>query len=156
MTAPAARSEARAQRLRSRESGPRVVAIGGGTGLAQALQAITGYAGTVSAVVGVADDGGSSGRLAPALEIPPPGDIRKCLIALTPDDSVWRRLFEYRFEEADVSGHSLGNLIIASLADLEGDFEAALSCMRDPARLCRLRDSGFAAAPRTDRGDGRG
>jgi uncharacterized cofD-like protein len=106
--------------------GPRVVAIGGGKGLAQVLQAACRYAGTISAVVTVADDGGSSGRLAPALEIPPPGDIRKCLIALTPRDSVWRRLFEYRFEESDVGGHSLGNLIIASLADLEGDFEAAL------------------------------
>jgi len=106
--------------------GPSVVAIGGGKGLAQALTAMTRYAGSITAVVTVADDGGSSGRLAPALEIPPPGDIRKCLIALTPEDSVWRRLFEYRFESADVSGHSLGNLIIASLADLEGDFEAAL------------------------------
>ncbi len=106
--------------------GPRVVAIGGGKGLAQVLQAACRYAGTIAAVVTVADDGGSSGRLAPALEIPPPGDIRKCLVALTPRDSVWRRLFEYRFEESDVGGHSLGNLIIASLADLEGDFEAAL------------------------------
>ena len=106
--------------------GPRVVAIGGGKGLARALQAMTRYAGSITAVVTVADDGGSSGRLAPALEIPPPGDLRKCLIALTPEDSVWRRLFEYRFESADVSGHSLGNLIIASLADLEGDFEQAL------------------------------
>ena len=65
--------------------GPRVVAIGGGTGLARALEAIRGYAGTIDAVVTVADDGGSSGRLAPDLDIPPPGDIRKCLIALTPD-----------------------------------------------------------------------
>jgi uncharacterized cofD-like protein len=115
-----------AQALSIDRRGPRVVAIGGGKGLAQALQAMTRYAGEVTAVVTVADDGGSSGRLAPALEIPPPGDIRRCLIALTPDDSVWRRLFEYRFESADVSGHSLGNLIIACLADLEGDFEAAL------------------------------
>lgn len=106
--------------------GPKVVAIGGGKGLAQALQAMCRYAGEITAVVTVSDDGGSSGRLAPALEIPPPGDIRRCLVALTPEDSVWRRLFEYRFEGADVSGHSLGNLIIASLADLEGDFEAGL------------------------------
>lgn len=106
--------------------GPRVVAIGGGKGLAQALQAVAGYAGTIHAVVTVADDGGSSGRLATGLEIPPPGDIRKCLIALTAEDSVWRRLFEYRFEGADVRGHSLGNLIIASLTAIEGDFEAAL------------------------------
>jgi uncharacterized cofD-like protein len=108
------------------QAGPRVVAIGGGHGLAQALRAVTQYAGVTHAVVTVADDGGSSGRLAPALSIPPPGDIRQCLIALTPEDTVWRRLFQYRFDGADVVGHSLGNLIIASLADLEGDFEAAL------------------------------
>ncbi len=106
--------------------GPAVVAIGGGHGLAQALQGIRGYAGRVDAVVTVADDGGSSGRLVSALDIPPPGDIRKCLIALTPDESVWTQLFEYRFEEADVEGHSLGNLIIAALAEIEGSFEGAL------------------------------
>ncbi len=106
--------------------GPHVVAIGGGTGLARALEAIRGYAGRIDAIVTVADDGGSSGRLAPSLDIPPPGDIRKCLIALTPDDSVWRRLFEHRFTGADVEGHSLGNLIIAALADIEGSFEMAL------------------------------
>ena len=109
--------------------GPKVVAIGGGTGLARVLEAIRSYAGTIDAVVTVADDGGSSGRLAPELDIPPPGDIRKCLIALTPDESVWRRLFEHRFTEADVQGHSLGNLIIAALAEIEGSFELALrSC----------------------------
>jgi uncharacterized cofD-like protein len=81
--------------------------------------------------VTVADDGGSSGRLAPSLDIPPPGDIRKCLLALTPDESVWRQLFEHRFTGADVKGHSLGNLIIAALADIEGSFELALrSCER--------------------------
>jgi len=106
--------------------GPNVVAIGGGSGLAKALGAITRYAGRIHAVVTVADDGGSSGRLAPDLDIPPPGDIRQCLVALTPDDSVWKRLFEYRFAGSDVDGHSLGNLIIAALADLEGSFEAAL------------------------------
>jgi len=106
--------------------GPRVVAVGGGTGLARALEAIRGYAGKIDAIVTVADDGGSSGRLAPSLDIPPPGDIRKCLIALTPEESVWKHLFEYRFTGADVEGHSLGNLIIAALADIEGSFELAL------------------------------
>lgn len=106
--------------------GPHVVAIGGGTGLASALQAIRGYAGRIDAIVTVADDGGSSGRLAPSLDIPPPGDIRKCLIALTPDESVWSQLFEHRFTGGDVDGHSLGNLIIAALADIEGSFELAL------------------------------
>jgi uncharacterized cofD-like protein len=118
--------EALEQALSAERQGPHVVAIGGGTGLAAALRAMLRYAGRIDAIVTVADDGGSSGRLAPDLQIPPPGDIRKCLIALTPEDSIWRRLFEYRFEGADVSGHSLGNLIIASLADLEGNFAAAL------------------------------
>jgi len=106
--------------------GPDVVAVGGGHGLAQVLSAARLYAGRIDAIVTVADDGGSSGRLAPALDIPPPGDIRKCLVALTPDDSVWRRLFEYRFEGSDVAGHSLGNLIIAALAEIEGSFAAAI------------------------------
>lgn len=105
--------------------GPHVVAIGGGFGLSKALKAALNYARRVDAVVSVADDGGSSGRLAD-LEIPSPGDIRKCLLALTPDESIWKRMFEYRFEGADVAGHSLGNLIIAALSDIEGDFEQAL------------------------------
>ncbi len=117
--------EALMERSPSSLEGPGVVAIGGGHGLAQALRAMTRYAGTITAVVTVADDGGSSGRLAPGLDIPPPGDIRQCLLALTPD-SLWRRLFEYRFGGADVEGHSLGNLILAALSDVEGDFERAL------------------------------
>lgn len=110
-----------------RFTGPRVVAVGGGHGMAQVLDAVLGYAGSITAVVTVADDGGSSGRLVPELDIPPPGDIRRCLLALTPADSPWRHLFEYRFAGADVSGHSLGNLIIASLADIEADFESGLA-----------------------------
>ncbi len=106
--------------------GPAVVAVGGGHGLAQALLAIQEYADRVTAVVGVADDGGSSGRLSPAMSIPPPGDIRRCLVALTPKGSVWRDLFEYRFDEGDVAGHSLGNLIVAALSRITGDFEDAL------------------------------
>lgn len=106
--------------------GPRVVAIGGGHGLSNVLKAALSYAGRVDAVVSVSDDGGSSGRLAPHLDIPPPGDIRKCLVALTPDESIWKRLFEYRFESSDVAGHSLGNLILAGLADIDGSFEQAL------------------------------
>lgn len=106
--------------------GPRVVAIGGGEGLSRVLRAALEYAGRVDAVVTVADDGGSSGRLVRHLDIPPPGDTRKCLLALTPGDSIWKDLFEYRFIGADVAGHSLGNLILAGLADIEGSFEEAL------------------------------
>ena len=106
--------------------GPRVVAIGGGHGLAQALHAIQTYAGSITAIVTVADDGGSSGRLINALDLPPPGDLRKCLLALTPNPTLWGELFAYRFAEGDMAGHSLGNLMIAALTDVLGDFNAAL------------------------------
>jgi uncharacterized cofD-like protein len=114
------------QEIDVNSDGPHVVAIGGGHGLSNVLAATLSYASRVDAVVNVSDDGGSSGRLAPHLDIPPPGDIRKCLIALTPESSIWRQLFEYRFEGADVAGHSLGNLILAGLSDIEGSFELAL------------------------------
>jgi uncharacterized cofD-like protein len=107
-------------------SGPAVAAIGGGHGLAQALRAIQLYTPDVSAIVTVADNGGSSGRLAPALGIPPPGDIRMCLVALAPEASRWRDLFEFRFTEGDVEGHSLGNLMLAALAADAGDFESGV------------------------------
>lgn len=120
-------SEAVLQLLKDAMDGPSVVAIGGGRGLSTVLRSALSYAGRVDAVVTVADDGGSSGRLAPALDMPPPGDIRKCLLALTPDDSMWKPVFDYRFSGADVAGHSLGNLILAGLADIEGSLEAALT-----------------------------
>lgn len=110
-------------------SGPAVVAIGGGHGQAAALEAIQTYAGSISALVTVADDGGSSGRLTP-LGIPPPGDVRRCLLALTPDPSLWSELFAHRFESGDVSDHSLGNLILAALTDLYGDFSGAVDTAR--------------------------
>jgi uncharacterized cofD-like protein len=119
-------SQALLQQIEESISGPNVVAIGGGQGLSSVLRAAISYAGRVDAIVTVSDDGGSSGRLAPHLDIPPPGDIRKCLLALTPQDSTWKHLFDYRFEGADVAGHSLGNLILAGLADIEGSFEKAL------------------------------
>ncbi len=137
-------TEALLEALDLDDQGPRVVAIGGGKGLARALAAIRGYAGSVDAVVTVADDGGSSGRLASGLDIPPPGDIRKCLIALTPEESVWRQLFEHRFTGADVEGHSLGNLIIAALADIEGSFERAL---RSSEHLLGAQGSVIPASP---------
>jgi uncharacterized cofD-like protein len=106
--------------------GLRVTAIGGGHGLAQALQAIGEYADGITAVVSVADDGGSSGRLGPALGIPPPGDSRRALLALSPGGSWWHRVLAYRFDAADVAGHSLGNLILAGLCEELGGLEEAL------------------------------
>ena len=107
-------------------SGPKVVAIGGGHGLAITLEAIQAYASEITAVVAVADDGGSSGRLTSGLGIPPPGDIRRCLLALTPDPTILSELFAYRFPAGDIEDHSLGNLLLAALTDLTGDFGAGV------------------------------
>lgn len=106
--------------------GPRVVAVGGGHGQASALEAIQCYAGAISALVSVGDDGGSSGRLSD-MGMPPPGDVRRCLLALTPEPSLWSELFSHRFTGGDVAEHSLGNLILAGLTDIFGDFESAVA-----------------------------
>jgi len=105
---------------------PYVVALGGGHGLATTLKAARLYAGRVTAVVSVADDGGSSGRLRQIAGIPAPGDLRRCLVAMAADRSLWARAFEYRFPSGDLEGHALGNLLIAGLANVTGDFGEAL------------------------------
>jgi uncharacterized cofD-like protein len=113
--------------IRLDPSGPHVVAIGGGHGLEQVLTGVQSYAARIDAVVTVADDGGSSGRLTSALDILPPGDIRRCLLALSPEPSLWSEMFDFRFRSTDVAGHSLGNLILAAMSELFGDFETAVS-----------------------------
>jgi len=109
-----------------RHDGPRVVAVGGGHGLAATLRALRGYAGTITAVVSVADDGGSTGRLRAAGDRPAPGDLRKCLVALAGGDSPLLRAMEHRFDAGELDGHAFGNLLIAALEDSEGDLVAAL------------------------------
>lgn len=115
--------------------GPRVVAIGGGHGLAVTLRAAREYAAAITAIVSVADDGGSTGRLRRDYQVPAPGDLRKCLVALAGDDAgVWREAFEHRFETGDLGGHALGNLILVGLAESTGDFGRALE---EAGRLLR-------------------
>ncbi len=108
------------------DSAPRVVALGGGHGLAATLQAARRYAGDLCAIVSVADDGGSSGRLRAAFGIPAPGDLRRCLVALADPTSPWTTAFEHRFGAGGLEGHAFGNLVIAGLAEATGDFLAAL------------------------------
>lgn len=105
---------------------PRVVALGGGHGLSVALRATQRYAGELTAVVSVADDGGSSGRLRRELDVVPPGDLRKCLVAVAAPGNVWAEAFEHRFGGTELGGHALGNLILVGLADTLGDVGAAL------------------------------
>lgn len=108
-------------------SSPRVVAIGGGHGLASSLRACRSFAGELVGVVSVADDGGSSGRIRRELGMPAPGDLRRCLSALASDDSLLARSLEHRFDQGDLEGHPLGNLLIAGLTSASGDFAAAIS-----------------------------
>jgi uncharacterized cofD-like protein len=112
--------------------GPRVVAVGGGHGLAATLRAARLYAGELTAVVSVADDGGSSGRLRRQLDIMPPGDLRKCLVALAEEGSALAAAFEQRFEAQELVGHALGNLVIAGLMEACGDPQKGLD---EAARL---------------------
>jgi uncharacterized cofD-like protein len=109
------------------ERGPKVVAIGGGTGLSTLLRGFKKRTSNLVAIVTVADDGGSSGRLRKSLGLPPPGDLRNCLAALSDDEDLLTRLFQYRFLDGDeLGGHSFGNLFIAALAGATGSFEQGL------------------------------
>jgi len=107
-------------------AGPKVVALGGGHGLAVTLKAVQAYASEITAIVAVADDGGSSGRLTSGLGVPPPGDIRRCLLALAPEGTIWAELFAHRFSGGDIEDHSLGNLLLAALTEITGDFATAV------------------------------
>jgi uncharacterized cofD-like protein len=100
---------------------PAVVALGGGHGTAVTLHAARRYAGLLTAVVSVADDGGSSGRLREILNVVALGDLRKCLIALAAEGSPLASAFEHRFDEGELAGHALGNLILAGLVEATGD-----------------------------------
>lgn len=113
----------------SRKHGPKIVAIGGGHGLATLLRGLKGVSHNIYAVVTVADDGGSSGRLRESLGILPPGDVRNCLAALSDDEDLLAQLFQYRFtsEDGNLKGHSFGNLFISSMAEITGSFEQAIA-----------------------------
>ncbi len=112
---------------RRRGRGPHVVAIGGGTGLATLLRGLKTHSSNLTAIVTVADDGGSSGRLRRSLGVLPPGDFRNCIAALADDESLTTQLFQYRFgNDQDLGGHSFGNLFITAMAEVTGSFERAL------------------------------
>jgi len=130
-------------RYRQRERGPRVVAIGGGHGLSVLLRGLKRHTSNITAIVTVADDGGSSGRLRRALGVLPPGDFRNCIAALADDDALTTQLFQYRFpstlrqgsgqaslrtggDGGGLNGHSFGNLFITAMAEVTGSFERAI------------------------------
>lgn len=127
---PGAREENLAEVLyqqHSRRRGPKIVAIGGGAGLSTLLRGLKEHTDNLTAIVTVADDGGSTGRLRRDLGLLPPGDFRRCIEALAEAEPLMTELFEYRFPEGNgLEGHSLGNLFIAAMAAVTGNFERAL------------------------------
>ena len=120
------------------DKGPKIVVIGGGTGLSNLLRGLKTHTSNLSAIVTVADDGGSSGRLREDFKMIAPGDLRNCLVALAEQEGVMENLFRYRFEgENELSGHSFGNLFITALAQVyDGDVEEALEAA---SKLLRVR-----------------
>ena len=117
--------------------GPRIVVIGGGTGLSVLLSGIKMYTNNITAVVTVTDTGGSSGRLREEMDVLPPGDIRNCLVALADAEPLIRNLFQYRFEEGEgLKGHSFGNLFITALSMVTGDFDKAI---RESSKVLAIR-----------------
>lgn len=106
--------------------GPKIVVVGGGTGLSALLKGLKEYTSNLTAIVTVADDGGSSGRLRRELGILPPGDVRNCLVALAEKEDIMEDLFSYRFDSGTLAGHSLGNLFLAGLAGRFGDFQKGI------------------------------
>lgn len=119
------------------QKGPRVVALGGGTGLSTLLRGLKEYTSNITAIVTVADNGGSSGKLRTQMGMLPPGDIRNCLVALADAEPLMKELFQYRFKaDGHLTDHSFGNLFIASLTDILGDFEEAI---RESSKVLAIR-----------------
>ena len=117
--------------------GPKIVAVGGGTGLAMLLSGLKEYSSNITAIVTVADDGGSSGRLRQQFDMPPPGDIRNCLVALADASTMMQDLFQFRFEKgSELAGHNFGNLFLTVMTRLTGDFEKAV---RETSKVLALR-----------------
>ncbi len=119
------------------ERGPRIVAIGGGTGLSTLLRGLKAYTSNLTAIVTVADDGGSSGQLRQQLGVPPPGDFRQCIAALAEAEPLMTQLLEYRFQEgASLGGHAFGNLLLVAMQRITGSFEEGL---RESSRVLNVR-----------------
>jgi len=126
----AARPSTMIYRRRILDRGPRVVAIGGGTGLSTLLRGLKEETSNITAIVTVMDDGGSSGRLRAEVDVLPPGDVRNCILALAEDESRLSRYLQHRFDRpAELAGHSLGNLLLSGLEQATGGFDRAIEAM---------------------------
>jgi uncharacterized cofD-like protein len=121
------------------EKGPKIVVIGGGTGLSMLLHGLKEFTSNITAVVTVADDGGSSGRLRQDMDVLPPGDIRSCLVALADAEPLMGKLFQFRFDQdTELKGHNFGNLFITAMTKVTGDFDAAI---KESSKVLAIRGS---------------
>ncbi len=116
--------------------GPRITVLGGGTGMSNLLSGLKEHTSEITAIVTVADDGGSSGRLRKEFDMLPPGDVRKCLSSLSDERSLLGEVLRYRFNESELEGHSFGNLLLTVLARITGDFGEAV---REASRILAVR-----------------
>jgi 2-phospho-L-lactate transferase CofD len=150
---------------RRRSRGPKIVALGGGTGLSTLLRGLKTYSANITAVVTVADDGGSSGKLRRDFGVLPPGDIRNCIAALADEEKLLTELFQYRFSAGEgLEGHSFGNLFLTAMSDITGDLEQGIAASSKvlaiqgrvlPATLCHVDLWAEMADGRTIRGESR-
>lgn len=116
---------------------PRIVVIGGGTGLSVLLKGLKKYSSQLTAIVTVTDDGGSSGRLRNELGVLPPGDIRNCLVALAETETLMDKVFQHRFIEGEgLRGHNLGNLLLVAMTEITGDF---ISAIKEVSKVLAVR-----------------
>lgn len=121
----------------SYDNEPKVVVIGGGTGLSVLLKGLKQYTSQLTAVVTVSDDGGSSGRLRAELGVLPPGDIRNCLVALAETETLMDKVFQHRFQQGgSLQGHNLGNLLLTAMSEITGDFESAI---KEVSKVLKVR-----------------
>ena len=114
-----------------RKHGPRIAVVGGGHGLSNMLRGLKDYTENLSAIVTVADDGGGSGALRQDLGMPPPGDIRNCLVALANTEPLMKQMMDYRFQEGTLAGQSFGNLFLAALNGISPNFDTAVRRMSE-------------------------
>ena len=116
---------------------PKVVVIGGGTGLSVLLKGLKQYTSQLTAVVTVSDDGGCSGRLRAELGVLPPGDVRNCLVALAETETLMDKIFQHRFSQGNsLQGHNLGNLLLVAMSEITGDF---MSAIKEVSKVLKVR-----------------
>jgi uncharacterized cofD-like protein len=123
--------------MKKEKNRPSIVVLGGGTGLAVLLRGLKNHTKNLTAIVNVTDDGGSSGKLRRELGVLPPGDIRNCLVALSEEENLMAKLFQYRFpSDGSLSGHSFGNLFLTAMSSIAGGFDSGIARAGEVLAIC--------------------